>query len=357
MISIKIHNLLKRFGSMVALDHVDLIINPGELFFLLGPSGCGKTTLLRCLAGFYKPDAGQILFDQTDVTQLPPYKRNTGMVFQSYALWPHMTVAENVAFGLKQKKVPAADIRPRVMEALESVRMLQYANRSPNELSGGQQQRVALARALVIRPQCLLLDEPLSNLDARLRNEMRLEIRRICKEFKLTTVYVTHDQKEALSIADRVAVMDGGKVQQLGSPDQIYKRPESRFVADFIGESNFIKGEIVTVAYGEAVVKTAIGLMRGMLSDTTTEPSIGTFAYVLVRPECWVLSVDAVEENCLKGDIGSATYYGEVAHYDFVTAETIHIKISELNPRHLSQYQQVGLYAWADPEDVVILTR
>ena len=208
MISIRIQKLTKRFGPITALHDLDLSIEPGELFFLLGPSGCGKTTLLRSLAGFYIPEEGTVFFGQTDVTRLAPHKRDTGMMFQSYALWPHMTVAENVAFGLKERKVGREEITRRVGEALESVRMAAYAERKPNQLSGGQQQRVALARALVIRPRCLLLDEPLSNLDAKLRLEMRAEIRRVCKEFKVTTVYVTHDQKEALSIADCVLVSE-----------------------------------------------------------------------------------------------------------------------------------------------------
>src|ERR1700722_16371175 len=227
MISIRIQHLTKRFGAVTALHGLDLEIGPGELFFLLGPSGCGKPTLLRCLAGFYIPEEGRILFGDEDVTRLAPHKRNTGMMFQSYALWPHMTVAENVAFGLEERKVPKPEIKKRVGDALDSVRMGAYAERRPNQLSGGQQQRVALARALVIRPRCLLLDEPLSNLDARLRLEMRTEIRRICKEFKLTTVYVTHDQKEALSVSDRMAVMDGGRILQVGTPPEIY-RPAPR---------------------------------------------------------------------------------------------------------------------------------
>ena len=182
MISIRIQQLTKRFGAVTALQNLDLTIEPGELFFLLGPSGCGKTTLLRSLAGFYIPEEGRIFFGEEDVTRLAPHKRNTGMMFQSYALWPHMTVAENVAFGLEERKVPKNEIKRRVREALESVRMAQYEQRRPNQLSGGQQQRVALARALVIRPRCLLLDEPLSNLDAKLRLEMRTEIRRVCKD-------------------------------------------------------------------------------------------------------------------------------------------------------------------------------
>ncbi|HYP18023.1 MAG TPA: ABC transporter ATP-binding protein [Opitutus sp.] len=200
MISIRIEKLTKRFGAVTALHGLDLTIAPGELFFLLGPSGCGKTTLLRSMAGFYTPEEGRIFFGEEDVTRLAPHKRNTGMMFQSYALWPHMTVAQNVAFGLEERKVPKEEIRRRVGEALASVRMESYAERRPNQLSGGQQQRVALARALVIRPRCLLLDEPLSNLDAKLRLEMRGEIRSVCKEFILTTVFVTHESKESLSI-------------------------------------------------------------------------------------------------------------------------------------------------------------
>src|ERR1700690_4233853 len=269
MISIRIHNLTKRFGAVTALRNLDLVVGPGELFFLLGPSGCGKTTLLRCLAGFYIPDEGTILFGDEDVTRLAPHKRNTGMMFQSYALWPHMTVAENVAFGLEERKLPRSEIRMKVGEALESVHMSAFAERRPNQLSGGQQQRVALARALVIRPRCLLLDEPLSNLDAKLRLEMRMEIRRVCKEFKLTTVYVTHDQKEALSVSDRMAILDGGRILQVGTPQEIYRRPARRTVPDFIGESNFIAGTLTSASGGRARVATEIGEFEGVLGDPT----------------------------------------------------------------------------------------
>src|ERR1041384_1230890 len=256
MISIRIQQLTKRFGATTALQHLDLTIEPGELFFLLGPSGCGKTTLLRCLAGFYIPDDGRIFFGEEDVTRLAPHKRNTGMMFQSYALWPHMTVAQNVAFGLEERKVPRDEIKRRVREALESVRMAEFAERRPNQLSGGQQQRVALARALVIRPRCLLLDEPLSNLDAKLRLEMRGEIRRVCKEFKLTTVYVTHDQKEALSIADRMAILAGGRIRQVGTPREVYRRPTCKLVANFIGETDFLQGSVISASADAVVVET-----------------------------------------------------------------------------------------------------
>src|SRR5688500_811973 len=282
MISIRIQKLTKRFGAVTALHDLDLTIEPGELFFLLGPSGCGKTTLLRSIAGFYIPEEGKILFGDEDVTRLAPHKRNTGMMFQSYALWPHMSVAENVAFGLQERRVAKADIKRRVGEALESVRMESYAARRPNELSGGQQQRVALSRALLIRPRCLLLDEPLSNLDAKLRLEMRTEIRRVCKEFKLTTVYVTHDQKEALSISDRMAILDRGHVLQVGSPREVYRRPVCKTVANFIGETDFIPGTLLGAADGKAHVETAIGRFEGVLGDATAKPAAGAKVTVSV---------------------------------------------------------------------------
>lgn len=354
MISIRIQQLTKRFGTVTALHQLDLTIAPGELFFLLGPSGCGKTTLLRSLAGFYIPDEGQIFFGDEDVTRLAPHKRNTGMMFQSYALWPHMTVAQNVAFGLEERRVAKDEIKRRVGEALESVRMESYAERRPNQLSGGQQQRVALARALVIRPRCLLLDEPLSNLDAKLRLEMRAEIRRVCQEFKLTTVYVTHDQKEALSISDRMAILDGGRIRQVGSPREVYKRPVCKLVANFIGETDFIAGKIVSAGGGRATVETAVGRFEGVLGDPAATPAVGTAVTVSVRPECWTLSREAPARNAVKGRIGEAVYLGEVAQYDFVTGG-LTLNILELNPRFLDQSARGELFASAAPEDVVVL--
>ncbi len=355
MISIQIKHLTKRFGNVVALQQLSLRIEPGELFFLLGPSGCGKTTLLRSMAGFYIPEEGQILFGDEDVTRLEPHKRNTGMMFQSYALWPHMSVAENVAFGLEERKVPRDEIKRRVHEALESVRMAAYADRRPNQLSGGQQQRVALARALVIRPRCLLLDEPLSNLDAKLRLEMRAEIRRVCKEFKLTTVYVTHDQKEALSISDRMAILDRGRVLQVGAPREVYRRPTCKTVADFIGETDFISGKLLGMgANGSATVETAIGRFEGVLGDPAAKPVPGAQVTLSVRPECWALSREAAAVNCVRGRIGEAVYLGELAQYDLV-AGGIDLKILELNPRFLDQSTRGEVFASAAPEDVVVL--
>src|SRR6059058_5957216 len=252
---VSIRNLIKRFGKTAVLQDISLEIASQELFFLLGPSGCGKTTLLRLIAGFYQPDAGQLFFGDKPMSGVPPHRRNAGMVFQNYALWPHLTVAENVAYGLEVRAVSASEKKQRVAEALGIVQMEKYADRAPNELSGGQQQRVALARALVIKPDVLLLDEPLSNLDARLRLEMREEIRRIHAQTKITTIYVTHDQKEALSLADRIAVMRQGQIEQIGAPRSLYRAPANRFVADFIGETNWLPAEVLGQSDGTLRVK------------------------------------------------------------------------------------------------------
>ncbi len=362
MVSIRIAGLTKRFGTLVALYQLDLDIKAGELFFLLGPSGCGKTTLLRSLAGFVMPDSGNIFFGDDDVTGLEPHKRNTGMMFQGYALWPHMTVAENVAFGLGERRVPRPEARRRVAEALESVRMAEHAGRSPNQLSGGQQQRVALARALVVRPRCLLLDEPLSNLDARLRLEMRSEIRRVCKESGLTTVYVTHDQKEALSIADRMAVLDAGQVLQVGAPRGIYRRPARKAVADFIGETNFIEGTVSGVENGRVFVSTPVGRFEGVPGDPAKALAPGWLVTLSIRPECWRLEHRPREVNSVPGRIGGSVYLGEAAQHDFVPSRAAadggarRLKILEINPRFAAQPADgPELHATADAEDVVVL--
>ena len=364
MISVTIEGLIKRFGQTVALDGIDLRIAPGELFFLLGPSGCGKTTLLRNIAGFYIPDEGRIFFGDEDVTNLPPHKRNTGMMFQSYALWPHLTVTGNVAFGLEERRVPRAEIRERVKAALASVKMEGYADRKINQLSGGQQQRVALARALVIQPRCLLLDEPLSNLDARLRLEMRTEIRRACKEHGLTAIYVTHDQKEALSIADRLAILDNGKIAQIGSPKDVYRRPRSRLVADFIGETNFIPGEIVGVDRTEAdevSVRTVHGEFNGFITDPSWRTKAGDKVVLSIRPECWKLEhPDPYSRtvNVVKGCVGRSVYLGEIAQYEFQPSAqgAAALKMYELNPRSASEFfDSEELLAVVDAPDVIVL--
>jgi iron(III) transport system ATP-binding protein len=354
MIAITIDKLVKKFGDAVALNGISLRIEPGELFFLLGPSGCGKTTLLRNIAGFYIPDEGRILFGDEDVTALPPHKRNTGMMFQSYALWPHMTVAKNVAFGLEERRVPQAEIRQRVHAALESVQMGPYAERKIAQLSGGQQQRVALARALVIRPRCVLLDEPLSNLDARLRLEMRSEIRRVCKENGLTAIYVTHDQKEALSISDRMAVLEGGRIAQIGTPEQVYRRPRTRVVADFIGETNFLNGKIQSLDGSKALVETNEGLFEGFVGDPEWTPSAGDAVSLSIRPETWSLRSAPAAINSVKGRIGEAVYLGEVAQYR-LQASAHDLKVFELNPHISARAQGQEFFAVASVDDVVVL--
>jgi iron(III) transport system ATP-binding protein len=354
MISIAIENLVKRFGEHTALSGINLRIEAGEIFFLLGPSGCGKTTLLRTIAGFYVPDAGRILFGDEDVTSLPPHRRNTAMMFQSYALWPHLTVAKNVAFGLEERRTPPLEVGRRVKEALASVRMEDYADRKIPQLSGGQQQRVALARALVIRPRALLLDEPLSNLDAKLRLEMRTEIRRVCKEFGLTAIYVTHDQKEALSISDRMAILEGGKIAQIGTPEEVYRRPKSRVVADFIGETNFLPGTVVATTNGVAAVETAVGIFEGILADPDWHPQRGDKATLSIRPETWRLRDEADSINSLRGKIGEAVYLGEIAQYQFLAGSHA-MKVFEMNPDFSSRSAGRELWAHAARGDVVVL--
>jgi iron(III) transport system ATP-binding protein len=354
MTDIRIKNFNKCFGSTVALDNINLHVKSGELFFLLGPSGCGKTTLLRSIAGFCAPTRGQVIFGKNDVTKMPAHRRKVGMVFQSYALWPHMTVFQNVAFGLENNKLPKGKIRDQVGEMLARVKLDQYASKKPNELSGGQQQRVALARALVVRPRCLLLDEPLSNLDAQLRNDMRCEIRNICKEHNLTTIYVTHDQKEALSIADRIAVFSKGKIDQIGTPVQLYKFPGTKFTAEFVGETNIIDGVVVQVGSGEAIVRTKVGNFRGILGASAKDPRPGQKVYLSMRPECFRLNDFPSAENNIDGMIGNVTYFGEVAHYDFERNGII-FRISEINPQHFTNARSRVVYASISHEDIVIL--
>lgn len=344
--------------TTTAVDRVSLTINAGELFFLLGPSGCGKTTLLRMIAGFIEPTSGTIVFQtsdgaRTDVTFMPAEKRDTGMVFQSYALWPHMTVAQNVAFGLEVRKVPASERESRVREALAAVRMEQYAARKPNQLSGGQQQRIALARAIVVKPRVLLLDEPLSNLDAKLRIELRSEIRRVCKTSGITTVYVTHDQKEALSMADRIAIMRSGNIVQLGTPIELYQRPTDRFVAEFLGETNILEG--VVASTGNVVeVETPFGRLHSSnLSGCTVSP--GTNVLVSLRHECLRLAQNS-GTNVLTGSVHDTIYLGELAQLE-LTNGGHSLSLSILNPRDTLPVTGSTVRCSIDPQDVILLPK
>ena len=255
MSGLRLRNVVRHYGGFTAVDGVDLDIAKGELVTLLGPSGCGKTTTLRMVAGFMAPDSGDILFGERRMNDVPPHRRNTAMVFQSYALFPHMTVAENIAFGLKMRKIPAAEQTRRIGEAIDTVSLRGLEARRPGQLSGGQQQRVALARAIVTQPDILLFDEPLSNLDAKLREKVRLEIRELQKRLGVTTLYVTHDQVEALAISDRIVVMNKGRIEQVGAPEALYRSPLTSFVADFLGAANIVSG----TAAGDHLVTTTIG--------------------------------------------------------------------------------------------------
>ncbi|RRR75460.1 MAG: ABC transporter ATP-binding protein [Candidatus Viridilinea halotolerans] len=281
--AIELHDVVKQFGATYAVDHVSLQVGDGEFFSLLGPSGCGKTTTLRMIAGFEYPSHGEVLIHGRAMAATPPHRRPVNTVFQSYALFPHMSVAQNVAFGLQMKGVPKHELGPRVQAALEMVRLDGFDQRRPREMSGGQQQRVALARALVNQPEVLLLDEPLGALDQKLRKEMQFELKRLQHRVGITFIFVTHDQEEALTMSDRIAVMNQGKVLQVGSPTEIYERPTCRFVADFIGETNFIEGQVVAHDGGYATIQSHDGLeLRGV---TPRPVSVGAHATLSLRPE------------------------------------------------------------------------
>jgi len=334
-VSVKFDSVTKILGQSRAVDNLTLEIAAGELFFLLGPSGCGKTTALRTVAGFYSPDEGRILFNAQDESRVPPHKRNTGMVFQNYALWPHMDVQSNVAYGLKMRRVPSADKEKRVKRALEIVHMLAYAERMPNQLSGGQQQRVALARALVIEPDVVLLDEPLSNLDAKLRIEMRTQIKDIHQKIGRTMIYVTHDQAEALSMADRIAVMRRGRLVQVGTPYELYTRPESAFVAQFIGGTNLVNGTLEEI--GDLLtVKTQAGVVRA--KNGVKGIKRGDTVFCSVRPESLVIrpaaessAIPSRTTNQLLAEVKSIMYLGDNEQYSLHLADSVMMHAVEYN--------------------------
>src|SRR5690349_4993345 len=321
MVSVKFERVTKILGESRAVDGLTLEIKPGELFFLLGPSGCGKTTALRLVAGFYTPDEGKIFLNERDQTRVPPHKRNTGMVFQNYALWPHMDVWNNVAYGLKMRGVSNDEKRKRVERALETVQMEKFAVRLPNQLSGGQQQRVALARALVVEPDVILLDEPLSNLDAKLRVEMRAQIKEIHRKIGRTMIYVTHDQTEALSMADRIGIMYGGRVVQIGTPRELYSRPASTFVAEFIGGTNLVRGTVEEQA-DLMVVKTAVGILHA--ANGSKAMRRGDRVFCPVRPEALRFETERslpAHLNCLAGEIQNIMYFGDREEYSIRLAD------------------------------------
>jgi iron(III) transport system ATP-binding protein len=350
--NVQIKGLVVRFGDVVAVDHVDLDVRAGELFMILGPSGCGKTTLLRTIAGFHAPTAGTICFGEQDVTRLPAHARGAAMVFQSFALWPHLSVEENVAFGLRERRMPRQEVAASVEAALVSTRLGGFGRRAIDGLSGGEQQRVALARALVVRPRCLLLDEPLSNLDANLRQSMRDEIRRICKESGLTAIYVTHDQKEAMAVADRMAIVEAGRILQVGAPADIYRRPRSRAVAAFVGATNLMPGHVRDVRAGVVEVETTAGLWVSSPSEAVRVEK-GARVWVSIRPECFRSRIDAQQPNLVRGRRERTIFLGELIEHR-VRAGTESLSVYELNGPVASGDADSVTYQ-VDPSDVVLL--
>ena len=359
---IRIRNVTKRFaGSVVAVDDVSLDIVDNEFFALLGPSGCGKTTLLRILAGFETPSAGSVVLDGQDTTRVPPNRRPVNMVFQSYAVFPHMTVGDNVAYGLRVTGAPRAEIGPRVREALAMVRLEAFHDRRPHQLSGGQQQRVALARALVKRPKVLLLDEPLSALDRKLREEMQLELVRLRHEVGITFVIVTHDQEEAMSMSSRIGVMDHGRIVQIGTPTEIYEHPRSRFVADFIGSINQFQGRVAAVE-GRMVRIASDDAGGELIAFDDAPPPAGAAAWLGVRPEKLSVGPDGRPEavNRIAGEVLEISYLGERSLLHVRTDTGKIVKVAQPNERRaggpdLGSGSRVVL-SW-HAENSILLTR
>lgn len=352
--SLELKSLRKHFGAVKAIDDVSLAVGDGEFFSLLGPSGCGKTTLLRTIAGILRPDGGTIALDGRDITRVPVHARNTTLVFQSYALFPHLTVFENIAFGLRMRREKEAAIRSRVVEALGLVRLEGMGERFPAQISGGQQQRVALARALVVRPALLLLDEPLSNLDARLREEMRVEIRRIQRAVGITTILVTHDIQEAFALSDRIAVMNQGRAEQIGSPADIYLRPATQFVAEFAGQINHFAVRVERVDGARAQVAASDGF-RFWIASIGRAPAVGSELVVILRPERVRLDASP-HANRFTATVEDVTYLGGLTIYRLALGAH----------RLLAQAQNLGApgpspgatvpVGW-EPEDGVCLVR
>lgn len=311
MSTVAFQQVSKRYAGLAAVRDFSLDIASGELVTLLGPSGCGKTTTLNLVAGFMPPDAGNILIDGQSVERLPAHRRNTAMVFQGYALFPHLSVARNVAFGLEVRKLPRAEIAERVARALDLVRLAHLGERLPRQLSGGQQQRVAIARALAINPAVLLLDEPLSNLDAKLREDMRSEIRAMQRAVGITAIYVTHDQEEALAISDRIVVMNGGLVEQVGTPQSVYHAPSTAFVASFIGAANLVTATAQCCADGRVRAVTEDGLVFS--AQTPHDVAAGTRGALAIRPEHICLNAADASDNCFEASIEDGSFLGPVS--------------------------------------------
>ncbi len=358
-LDVELRNVFKFFNQEPAVHGIDLDVRQGEFFSILGPSGCGKTTTLRLIAGFEIADAGKVLIQGQSMTNVPPYRRPVNTVFQSYALFNHLNVWDNIAFGLRLKKIPKSEIEARVQEALKLVKMESLRSRFPDQLSGGQQQRVALARALVNRPTVVLLDEPLGALDLKLRKEMQVELSNLHKDLGVTFVMVTHDQEEALCLSDRIAVMNQGKIEQVGTPSQIYERPQTSFVADFIGDTNLFSGEIVAVNSSEVQVstKTGLSIIISRLEDTPTE--ISQSVVVSVRPEKIQLSLypPNLPTNCFEGRLVNVMYLG--THVNYVVELTNGITINVLQPNTFGGFpdRDTPIYLWWAETDCLAISQ
>ena len=354
---VRLEKIGKRYGDLWAASDIDLKIQRGEFFTLLGPSGCGKTTLLRIIAGFISPDQGIVFLDDKPVNQVPPWQRDVGMVFQNYALWPHMTVFENVAFGLRERRMAGAEIETRVADALARVGLTATEWRRPSQLSGGQQQRVALARTLVVQPRVLLLDEPLSNLDAKLRAEMRIELLKLQRDLGITTVYVTHDQEEALALSTRIAVMDSGKIVQEGSPREIYENPRVRFVAEFVGQSNLFFGTLKQAGDDLVEIQTEEGLeIKVMMIAARPKPEPAKKITLYIRPEAIALipiGENHQAVNRLTGKVAASAYEGSSVEYEVELQGSRSVRAHVLHPKGRPLFARGDEVALVfDPKDV-----
>lgn len=350
---VQIQDVTKKFGDTTAVNQVTLEIESGEFMTLLGPSGCGKTTLLSMILGLIDITSGTISFQDQRIEYIPMHKRDVGMVFQNYALFPHMTVGKNVEFGLEMRKIPKAERTKRVQEALEMVQLGHLAHRFPNELSGGQQQRVALARALVVQPKVLLLDEPLSNLDAKLRKDMRIQLKRLHQELGITTIYVTHDQEEALSLSTKVAVMSAGNLQQVGTPQEIFLKPKNHFVANFIGYSNFFKGTLVGEHEGQLVFLSEQGFLLNVKKDD--KHRLGDEVLVTIKPENIRFVESGDGRNRLHGEVLISDYVGSTTGYDVRTeyGDTVKVNVLGLDSYKTGQL----LHLFFDPEHLILIDK
>jgi iron(III) transport system ATP-binding protein len=354
---VRLIDLKKSFQEVEAVKGVNLTVARGDFFTFLGPSGCGKTTILRMIAGFTRPEGGHIFFNDREVNEVPPWKRDVGMVFQSYALWPHMSVFENVAFGLKERNLAKSVVHEKTRRALAMVNLEGLEKRRPSELSGGQQQRVALARTLVIEPQLLLLDEPLSNLDAKLRVQMRQELVRIQSDLGITSIYVTHDQEEALTLSTRIAVMSKGEVVQVGTPKDIYENPMSREVADFVGTSNFFRARVLELLAHRVKVETEEGFPLSFEKPGDLSIAAGAGLLLNIRPESIEISSLADRSgktNRIEGTVRTSAYLGSLVQYEVDVSSQKRVKVNVVNPRKKALFKGGDRVALTfSPEDIV----